>query len=177
MERTGLLERRDLDVLDAGCGTGLCAPLLRPLARTLVGVDLSGKMLDQARRRGGYDELIEAELTEMLDAHAARYGSGSAPPSPTQGRARAVASRMRIDPAKGRRRQGRAALASRSGPRLGRTQGRARAVASRMRIDPAKGRRRQGRAALASRSGPRLGRTQGRARAVGEPHAHRPREG
>ncbi len=73
MERTGLLERRDLDVLDAGCGTGLCAPLLRPLARTLVGVDLSGKMLEQARRRGGYDELVEAELTEMVEARPAAF--------------------------------------------------------------------------------------------------------
>src|SRR5437868_2254038 len=30
-----------LDVLDAGCGTGLAAPLFRPLARRLDGVDLS----------------------------------------------------------------------------------------------------------------------------------------
>src|SRR5882724_701396 len=37
-----------LDVLDIGCGTGLCGPLLRPWARTLVGVDLSPKMLAKA---------------------------------------------------------------------------------------------------------------------------------
>ena len=30
-----------LDALDAGCGTGLCGPPLRPLARSLTGVDLS----------------------------------------------------------------------------------------------------------------------------------------
>src|SRR5712691_3224590 len=30
-----------LDVLDAGCGTGLCAEGLRPFARRFVGVDLS----------------------------------------------------------------------------------------------------------------------------------------
>jgi len=41
-----------LEVLDLGCGTGLCGPLLRPLARTLVGVDLSPKMLAKARQRG-----------------------------------------------------------------------------------------------------------------------------
>ena len=40
-----------LDVLDAGCGTGLCAPLLHPYARHLVGVDLSPRMLDKARER------------------------------------------------------------------------------------------------------------------------------
>ncbi|MBN8737574.1 MAG: tetratricopeptide repeat protein [Xanthomonadales bacterium] len=62
-----------LDVLDAGCGTGLCAPLLRPYARRLIGVDLSAGMLDKARQRGGYDELAEAELTAYLQAHAAMH--------------------------------------------------------------------------------------------------------
>lgn len=65
--------RGDLTVLDAGCGTGLCAPLLRPWARRLEGVDLSAGMLERARRRGGYDRLIEGELTAFLDAHASRY--------------------------------------------------------------------------------------------------------
>jgi predicted TPR repeat methyltransferase len=55
-----------LDVLDAGCGTGLCAPLLRPYARHLAGVDLSGGMVAKARQRGGYDELAVAELTAFL---------------------------------------------------------------------------------------------------------------
>jgi len=54
------------DVLDAGCGTGLCGPLIRPYARRLVGVDLSGGMLEKARQRGGYDELLEAELAAWL---------------------------------------------------------------------------------------------------------------
>ena len=36
-------------ILDAGCGTGLCGPLLRPLAARLVGVDLSEKMVELAR--------------------------------------------------------------------------------------------------------------------------------
>ncbi len=56
-----------LRVLDAGCGTGLCAPQVRPFARTLVGVDLSAKMLAQAEKRGGYDQLIQAELTAFLE--------------------------------------------------------------------------------------------------------------
>lgn len=55
-----------LDVLDAGCGTGLCQPHLRPYARQLIGVDLSEKMLEKARRRGGYDELHKGELTAFL---------------------------------------------------------------------------------------------------------------
>ena len=55
-----------LDILDLGCGTGLCGPLLRPMARHLVGVDLSPKMLSLAAARGVYDQLNCAELTEWL---------------------------------------------------------------------------------------------------------------
>jgi predicted TPR repeat methyltransferase len=56
----------DLDVIDLGCGTGLCGPLLRPGARRLVGVDLSGAMLAKARARNVYDELAEAEVVGWL---------------------------------------------------------------------------------------------------------------
>jgi predicted TPR repeat methyltransferase len=64
---------RDLEVLDAGCGTGLCAESLRPYARTLVGVDLSRNMLERARTRDLYDSLVEAELTEFLKGHPGAY--------------------------------------------------------------------------------------------------------
>jgi predicted TPR repeat methyltransferase len=40
--------------------------LLRPYARHLAGVDLSGGMVAKARQRGGYDELAVAELTAFL---------------------------------------------------------------------------------------------------------------
>src|SRR3954454_10479382 len=56
---------KSFDVLDAGCGTGLCGPLIAPYARRLVGVDLSAKMLEQVSGRG-YDELVKAELTAYL---------------------------------------------------------------------------------------------------------------
>ena len=62
-----------LDVLDAGCGTGLCAPILAPWARALDGVDLSPKMLEKAAARGGYRLLEAAELTAWLAQHPARY--------------------------------------------------------------------------------------------------------
>lgn len=57
---------KKLDILDAGCGTGLCGPLLAHHARTLTGIDLSGPMLTKARGRGVYDRLIKAELTAFL---------------------------------------------------------------------------------------------------------------
>lgn len=60
------LPSAELEILDAGCGTGLCGPFLKPLAAQLIGVDLSPGMLDLARRRDLYDDLIEAELTGYL---------------------------------------------------------------------------------------------------------------
>jgi predicted TPR repeat methyltransferase len=55
-----------LRVLDLGCGTGLCGEWFRPLARRLVGVDLSAGMLDEARKRKCYDELACAEITAYV---------------------------------------------------------------------------------------------------------------
>lgn len=54
------------EVLDAGCGTGLCGPLLRKLCRKLHGVDLSPQMIELARSRGCYDELDVAELSTFM---------------------------------------------------------------------------------------------------------------
>ena len=62
-----------LDILDAGCGTGLCGPLLKPYARRLVGVDLSAGMLLQAKSLNIYDELVQAELTEYLKGQTAAF--------------------------------------------------------------------------------------------------------
>jgi predicted TPR repeat methyltransferase len=62
---------QSLDVLDLGCGTGLCGPLLRPLARRLVGVDLSDSMLDKARGRAVYDALACGEIIAWLRDQAA----------------------------------------------------------------------------------------------------------
>jgi len=57
-----------LDILDAGCGTGLCAEHFKPFARRLVGVDLSLEMLKRAGMRQLYDELIMGELTAFVGA-------------------------------------------------------------------------------------------------------------
>lgn len=62
-----------LDVLDGGCGTGLCGPFLRTRASRLVGVDLSAGMLRHARARGIYDELVQAELTAYLAEDPQRH--------------------------------------------------------------------------------------------------------
>jgi predicted TPR repeat methyltransferase len=65
--------RGDLRVLDAGVGTGLCGPLLRPRAKRLVGVDLSPKMIALAQARKVYDRMEAAELTAWLAAADERF--------------------------------------------------------------------------------------------------------
>ncbi|MEP7306561.1 MAG: tetratricopeptide repeat protein [Acidobacteriota bacterium] len=57
---------KSLDVLDAGCGTGLCGPLVVSYARRLTGIDLSAGMLAQAKEKRVYDGLFKVELTEYL---------------------------------------------------------------------------------------------------------------
>jgi len=69
------LQRRDaaqatesgLDVMDLGCGTGLCGAVVSPFARRLDGVDLSPRMLAKARARGIYRELYQEELAACLE--------------------------------------------------------------------------------------------------------------
>jgi predicted TPR repeat methyltransferase len=59
--------RRFANVLDLGCGTGLCAPFLHQLGDRLTGVDLSRRMLEKASARALYNDLIEAEAGDFLD--------------------------------------------------------------------------------------------------------------
>jgi len=63
----------NLLVLDAGCGTGLCAPILRPYASEMIGVDLSGSMLDLARQRGLYEALHKMEIGTFLHSIESPY--------------------------------------------------------------------------------------------------------
>lgn len=67
------MDRRFAAALDLGCGTGLCAPPLRPMVDRLDGVDLSPAMLDQARALGLYDGLVRADVVEFLQRTGRRY--------------------------------------------------------------------------------------------------------
>jgi predicted TPR repeat methyltransferase len=65
VDRFGKPEQ-NLTILDAGCGTGLCGPLLKPYALKLLGVDLSSAMLNKAHGRQVYQQLIESDLVGYL---------------------------------------------------------------------------------------------------------------
>jgi predicted TPR repeat methyltransferase len=57
----------DLDILDAGCGTGLCGKHLRARARHLVGIDLSVNMLAKAKGKGLYDDLVKTDMVSFME--------------------------------------------------------------------------------------------------------------
>lgn len=62
-----------LDILDLGCGTGLCGELLKSFSKTLTGVDLSQKMLDRAAQKNQYDRLIKNTIVDFLTEQKKDY--------------------------------------------------------------------------------------------------------
>jgi predicted TPR repeat methyltransferase len=63
-------------VLDVGCGTGLVGVCLSKLGFShLDGLDFSFEMLEEARRKDVYRELIQADLNESLDLIQSTYGA------------------------------------------------------------------------------------------------------
>ena len=58
-------------MLDLGCGTGLAGAAFRPHVDWLVGVDLSPRMVDEARKKGQYDRLAVGDIARYLaEQHA-----------------------------------------------------------------------------------------------------------
>lgn len=73
LEAAGVAPDGTRRVLDLGCGTGLSGVALKPFAKRMVGLDLSPRMLEQARGRGIYAALEEADLLEWLPRHRAAF--------------------------------------------------------------------------------------------------------
>lgn len=53
-------------LVDLGCGTGLAGLAYQAAGTRLIGVDISEKMLAQARKKGIYKELIKADIVSWL---------------------------------------------------------------------------------------------------------------
>jgi predicted TPR repeat methyltransferase len=53
-------------MLDLGCGTGLAGVRFRPHVDWLIGVDLSPRMIEEARARGLYDRLAVGDIAAFL---------------------------------------------------------------------------------------------------------------
>ena len=61
--------------LDLGCGTGLAGAVFAPRVNSLVGVDLSAAMVEQARRTGRYNQLHVADVPDFLARESTRSAS------------------------------------------------------------------------------------------------------
>jgi predicted TPR repeat methyltransferase len=59
--------------LDLGCGTGLSGVVLQAFSEHLTGVDLSFKMLQQAKTKQVYDEVVESEIIAFLTRETSSY--------------------------------------------------------------------------------------------------------
>jgi len=53
-------------ILDLGCGTGLMCPLLRNISQSIIGVDISSKMIAKAKLKDCYDDLVVSEINSYL---------------------------------------------------------------------------------------------------------------
>jgi predicted TPR repeat methyltransferase len=71
------------DVLDLGCGTGLVGAEIAPFSRRLVGIDLSPKMIEQARARQIYTELHCTDILTELAAQLRGKTATTSSPRPT----------------------------------------------------------------------------------------------
>jgi predicted TPR repeat methyltransferase len=73
VDQVAALARRFEHALDLGCGTGLCGPLVKPMAQGLDGVDVSGNMLAKAEALGVYDRLVRDDAAHYLATTSHRY--------------------------------------------------------------------------------------------------------
>jgi predicted TPR repeat methyltransferase len=62
-------------MLDLGCGTGLAGAAFRPHVDWLSGVDLSEKMIEEARAKGLYDRLDVCDIAQFLHQQQAADAS------------------------------------------------------------------------------------------------------
>lgn len=70
----GRYARSGAALLDVGCGTGLSGPILRAMGYDdLTGLDMSPQMLEIAKTRGAYADLVEGRLGEPLPFENGRF--------------------------------------------------------------------------------------------------------
>jgi len=62
---------RPAHIVDLGCGTGLAGAAFRPWVGHITGVDLSSRMIEEARKKQCYDRLEAGEMNLFLLAEAA----------------------------------------------------------------------------------------------------------
>lgn len=67
LDKFATRDRRFRNVIDLGCGTGLAGAEFRAVSSRLIGVDVSTKMIAQAKKKKVYDSLEEEDIAEFLN--------------------------------------------------------------------------------------------------------------
>lgn len=65
-----LSRKKDLRILDLGCGTGLAGVAFKDMASSIDGIDLSPAMIERARAREIYDALMVGDIETAKGARA-----------------------------------------------------------------------------------------------------------
>lgn len=60
------VENPQWKILELGCGTGLCGNLFKTMAKTLIGIDISEKMIEIAKEKDIYDKLEKSDVETAL---------------------------------------------------------------------------------------------------------------
>jgi len=68
-------EDKDTPILDVGAGTGLIGECLNLNSKEIDAIDISPEMLNIARTKNCYSEIIEADLTKRLLINDNHYGA------------------------------------------------------------------------------------------------------
>lgn len=63
------IEQPGWNILDLGCGTGLCGELFKEFAEKLIGIDISSEMVSAAKSKNIYDELKIADIEKALSEY------------------------------------------------------------------------------------------------------------
>ena len=73
LEELELPKTKTRRILDAGCGTGLCARFLRRYSKEITGVDISVPMLELARDKRVYDFIARTDLSNLTTFPEGRF--------------------------------------------------------------------------------------------------------
>ena len=66
-------KKKFVSTIDLGCGTGLCGEFLKDISKKITGIDISSKMLEEAKKKNKYDNLIKKDFISYLKETKNKY--------------------------------------------------------------------------------------------------------
>lgn len=66
-------QKQHISLLDLGCGTGMCGALFSLHTRKMTGIDLSEKMIAEAKKKNVYTTLLASDIGEYLKKNTEKY--------------------------------------------------------------------------------------------------------